>query len=410
VLGLVLAAVRLALGAIVRNKTRAALTVLGILIGVAAVIAVTALGKSASEQVAKEIESIGTNVMFVFPQSTQQSGVRAAKPLGRLTEGDGRAILRESVSVADVTPYLEAYTQVVYGEKNTNTQIIGTTRSYFSIRGFKVTRGEIWGEGDEQLKTKVCLLGRVVVEHLFGDPDADPVGRVVRIGKSPYLVVGTLGARGSSSFGEDENDRILMPIGSFRARVSRTSPGRADFLIAASTSAQTTDRAVQQITAILRQRHGIPEDRDNDFVIRTQAEFREKQDAIASALRALLLGVAAVSLLVGGIGVMNIMLVSVAERTREIGIRLSIGARETDILVQFLVEAVVLSLLGGVLGIVVGVSGTAGIGYLLDWQVSPTPGALLLAVATSGAIGVLFGYLPARRAAKMDPIDALRTD
>jgi putative ABC transport system permease protein len=236
------------------------------------------------------------------------------------------------------------------------------------------------------------------------------VGRIVRINRAPFRVVGVLARRGSSPFGEDEDDRVLMPIGSFRARISPTAPGRADFLIAAATSEKTTDRAVQQITSVLRQRHRISEDREADFMVRTQAEFREKQEAVTAALRALLLGVAAVSLLVGGIGVMNIMLVSVAERTREIGTRMSIGARESDILLQFLVEAVVLSLVGGVLGMALGVGGTMAIGFALDWPMQPSVVALFVAVATSGAIGILFGYLPARRAAKMDPIEALRTD
>jgi putative ABC transport system permease protein len=407
-LNLVLNAIRLALGAIARNKARAALTVLGILIGVAAVVAVTALGASATSLVAGEIDSIGTNVLFVFPQPTQSSGARS-KVTGRITENDGRAIVRESVSVAAVAPYLETVSQVIYGDKNVSTQLIGTTLAYFPIRKFKPGTGELWSESDETLKTKVCLLGPTVAEKLFGVGE-DPAGKIVRIGRAPYRVLGVLAKRGSSPFGEDEDDRIMMPIGSFRARVLRTAPGRADYLIAASTSEQTTDRAQQQITAILRQRHKIDGERDSDFVVRTQAEFREKQEAITTALYILLISVAGVSLLVGGIGVMNIMLVSVAERTREIGTRLSIGARENDILTQFLVEAVVLSLVGGLLGMMLGVGGTMTLGHVLDWPIAPSPIALLVAVGTSGAIGVTFGYLPARRAAKMDPIDALRTD
>ena len=404
---LLLNAVRLALGAIARNKTRAALTVLGILIGVAAVVSVTALGSAASAQVAGQIDSIGTNVLFVFPQPTQTSGVRS-KGIGRITEADGRAILREAVSVNAVAAYLQTMGQVVAGEKNAQTQIIGTNLAYFPIRKFKLESGELWTEADETLKTKVCIIGAVVAERLFGTED--PVGQTIRIGRAPHRVLGVLTKRGTSPFGEDEDDRILMPIGSFRARVMKTAPGRADYLIAQATSDQTTDRAAKQIDAVMRQRHRIPPDRDSDVDIRTQAEFREKQEQISSVLRTLLLGVACVSLVVGGIGVMNIMLVSVAERTREIGIRMSIGAREGDILTQFLIEAVALSLLGGLLGMLAGVGLTLGLGRALDWPMAPSPVALLIAMGTSGAIGVVFGYLPARRAARMDPIDALRTD
>ncbi|MFO0677246.1 MAG: ABC transporter permease [Polyangiaceae bacterium] len=401
-------AIRLALSAIVRNKTRATLTVLGILIGVAAVVTVTALSEAATEKVSGEIEQLGSNVLFVFPQSTQSSGAKS-KTTGRLTENDARAIVRESISVSGSAPYLEVFgQQIVYGEKNVATQVIGTTLSYFPLRSFKLARGEFWSDADELVKTKTCVLGTTVAENLFGADD--PVGRVVRIGRSPYRVVGVLARRGASPFGEDEDDRVMMPIGSFRARVMHTSPGRADLLIAGATSEKTTDRAIAQIKEILRQRHRIPEGRENDFQVESQAEFREKQEAITGALSALLLGVAGVSLLVGGIGVMNIMLVSVAERTREIGIRMSIGARQGDILTQFLIEAIVLSMLGGALGIQVGVGLTFGLGRALDWPMFPSATSISVAVFTSAFIGVVFGFLPARRASSLDPIDALRTD
>ena len=405
---LVLNAVRLALSAIVRNKTRAALTVLGILIGVAAVVTVTALSEAATQKVSGEIEQLGSNVLFIFPQTTQTSGAKA-KATGRLTENDAKAIVRESISVTSSAPYLEVFgQQIVYGEKNVSTQIIGTTLAYFPLRSFKISRGEFWADADELVKTKVCVLGTTVAENLFGT--ADPVGRVVRIGRSPFRVIGVLARRGASPFGEDEDDRIMMPIGSFRARIMHTSPGRADLLLAGASSSKTTDRAIAQITQILRQRHRIAEDRESDFQVQSQAEFREKQEAITGALSALLLGVAGVSLLVGGIGVMNIMLVSVAERTREIGIRMSIGARQGDILTQFLIEAIVLSLLGGALGIQVGFGLIFGLGRALDWPMVPSVSSVLVAVLTSAFIGIVFGFLPARRASSLDPIEALRTD
>jgi putative ABC transport system permease protein len=406
-LSLILNAVRLALGAIVRNKTRAALTVLGILIGIAAVVTVTALAGAASDQVGGQIDSFAANAIYVAPQTVQASGARS-KVTGRLTEADGRAVSRDAVSIAGVAPWLSTMGQVVYMDRNAQTVLIGTNLAYFPVRKWTIAKGENWTESDEVLKTKVCLIGATVQKELFGTED--PIGRIIRIGYAPYRVIGVLGARGSSMFGEDQDDRVMMPIGSFRARVMHTSPGRTDQLIAGATSAETVDRAIAQVKGILRQRHHIQEGQDSDFTVESQAEFREAEQGIADVLSALLLGVAAVSLLVGGIGVMNIMLVSVAERTREIGIRMSIGARARDILTQFLVEAIVLTMIGGLLGIGIGIAATLGLGHALDWPVTPSVKALLVAVATSATIGVAFGYLPARRAAMLDPIEALRVE
>jgi putative ABC transport system permease protein len=404
---LVLGAIRLALAAIVRNKMRAALTVLGILIGVTAVVLVTALAGGASQSVGNQIDSFASNALFINPESVQQSGVRT-KGAGRLTEADGKAIARDAVSVTNVAPWLSTPGQVVYGDKNVSTLLIGTSTSYFPVRRFKVGKGELWTETDEIVKTKVCILGETVATKLFGTED--PIGRTIRIGRYPYRILGVLEPKGNSPFGEDQDDRIMMPIGSFRGRVMKTSPGRVDMLMASASSEETTQRAQDQITALLRQRHRIPEGRDADFSVNTQAEMRQTQQAIGNVLSALLLSVAAVSLVVGGIGVMNIMLVSVAERTREIGIRLSIGARERDILVQFLIEAVVLSLAGGILGILVGSAVTLALGKALGWNAVPTVQSIAIAAITSALIGVVFGFLPARRAASLDPIEALRTE
>jgi len=404
---LLLGAIRLALSAIVRNKLRAALTVLGILIGVTAVVMVTALAGGASASVGDQIDSFASNALFINPEAVQQSGVRS-KGLGRLTENDGKAIAREAVSVTNVAPWLSTAGQVVYGDKNVATMLVGTTTTYFPIRRFKVEKGELWTESDELVKTKVCVIGQTVSEKLFGNED--PVGRTIRIGRYPFRIIGTLVSKGNSPFGEDQDDRIIMPIGSFRGRVMRTSPGRVDMLMASASSEETTSRAQAQVTSILRQRHRIQDGREADFKVNTQSEFRQVQEGIASVLSALLLSVAAVSLVVGGIGVMNIMLVSVAERTREIGIRLSIGARERDILVQFLVEAIVLSMAGGILGILIGSATTMALGRALGWNATPTPQSIAVAAATSAIIGVVFGFLPARRAASLDPIEALRTE
>jgi putative ABC transport system permease protein len=406
-MSLFLTAIRLAIGAILRNKTRATLTVLGILIGVGAVVIVTALAGGAQRKVGGEIDSFAANALFVNPQPTQTSGARS-KAIGRLTENDMRAIKREAVSVERTAPWLSTFAQVVWSDKNFNTLIVGTTTEYFPIRKYTVEKGELWHPSDELVKTKVCVIGTTVQENLFGTED--PIGRTIRIGRYPFKIIGILGRRGSSPFGEDQDDRIIMPIGSFRGRVVATSPGRVDTIMVSATSDETTSRAQQQITDILRQRHKIPPDRDPDFVVNSQAEFRKLQEGVTNALSLLLMSVAAVSLLVGGIGVMNIMLVSVAERTREIGIRMSIGARGSDILIQFLVEAVVLSLMGGVLGILLGAGSTIGLGRALDWPMTPTPLAILVAVFTSAGIGIVFGFLPARRAASLDPIEAVRVE
>jgi len=404
---LILSALVLALTAVARNKTRSALTVLGILIGVAAVVTVTALAGGASQKVGSQIEGFASNAIFVSPQQVQQSGARS-KSGGRLTESDARALVREAVSIDKAAPFLSTTAQVVSGERNAATMIIGTTAPYFPVRKFTVQRGDMWTDADELLKTKVCILGATPADKLFGN--VDPVGRIVRIGRAPYRVVGVLEARGTSPFGDDQDDRVMIPIGTYRARVQPTSPGRVDMILASATSAETTHRAQEQTTSILRQRHRIQDGRDADFTVNSQAEFQAVQAAIGAVLSALLLGVAGVSLLVGGVGVMNIMLVSVAERTREIGIRMSIGARETDILFQFLVEAVVLCLFGGVLGIALGVSFTVGLGRALDWPLAPSASSIGIAVLTSLVIGVVFGFVPALRAARLDPVEALRTE
>jgi putative ABC transport system permease protein len=401
-----LGAFRLALRAIARNTTRAALTVLGILIGITAVVVVTALAESTSAAVAGKIDSIASNALFIAPQPVQASGARS-KFVGRLTESDARAIAREAVSVDEVAPYLQTTAQVVYGDKNVQTSVIGTTRSYYPIRRYSIDKGDNWTESDELFKTKVCVIGNTVAVALFGNED--PVGRTIRIGRSPYHIVGRLTPRGSGTFGEDQDDRIMMPIGSFRSRVMHTSPGRADQIMVSAKSDQVVDRAKAQIQGILRQRHKVQGLRD-DFDIRSQADMRATTDMIMATLSLLGIAVAGISLLVGGVGVMNIMLVSVAERTREIGIRMSIGARERDILVQFLVEAIVLTLIGGVLGIIAGGGISFGIGRVLDMPMAPSGKAIAVAVGVSLAIGTAFGFLPALRAAKLDPIAALRVE
>ena len=303
-------------------------------------------------------------------------------------------MLANATSVSAVAPFSSTQGQIVVADRNWSTQIMGSTRSYFDIRAYTFSRGEMWTETDEELKAKVCVIGDAVRENLFGT--SEPLGAFIRVGKYPYRVIGVLAKKGQSPFGEDQDDRIVMPIGSFRARVMPSAPGHVQMLMASATDERVVDRASSQIDEILRQRHRIGQDDEPDFVVRTQAEFRRSQEAIFDALTALLSAIAAVSLLVGGIGVMNIMLVSVTERTREIGIRMAIGAAERDILSQFLIEAVTLSLLGGLGGIVIGLGVVALLARSLGWAMDVPIGA------------VVVGFLPARRAARMDPIGALR--
>jgi putative ABC transport system permease protein len=399
--------VRLALRAITRSTLRASLTILGILIGVAAVVTVTALGAGARERVTAQIENMGSNVILVAPQSKASSGAKGALGSGiRLTEDDGRAIVREAVSVSAVAPALRTRAQLVAAEKNWSAQVFGSNRSFFPVRSWRVERGVEWDEHDEVAKSKVCVIGTTVAEKLFGG--ADPIGRYIRIDRHSWRVLGVLESKGEAPFGGDQDNMILMPISSMRGRVMRTAPGFAGVLLVSAKTADTTSRAVAQIESILRQRHHIADGAEPDFWIRTQQEFQQMQAAIYGLLTVLLVCIAAVSLVVGGIGVMNIMLVSVTERTREIGIRMAIGARAPDIMTQFLVEAVVLALIGGLAGAAVGIGVIEGLATALEWPMKLDPTALTVAVTTSGLIGIAFGFFPARRAAALDPIVALR--
>ncbi|NUO51213.1 MAG: FtsX-like permease family protein [Polyangiaceae bacterium] len=400
------AAIRLSLRAIGRAKVRASLTILGILIGVAAVVVVVALGNAVRDQVIGQINSLGANIIFVFPQDSRSSGART-QPRARLTEDDAAAILREATSVSAVSVHSSTSAQLVAGDRNFSTQVMGVGENYLQIKGFTLSEGSMFSPIDFRTKAKVIILGQTVRKELFG-ASTDVIGEYVRIGKYPFRVVGLLSEKGQSPFGEDQDNRVIMPIGAFRARVLRSPPGRVQMLLVQSSDDQTVDRATTQIEGILRQRHKIAAEDPPDFGIRTQAEIRKSNEETFATLTALLSSVAAISLLVGGIGVMNVMLVSVTERTREIGIRMAIGARQGDILIQFLIEAIVLCLVGGLLGLALGLGSIALLAKSLGWPFVIPASAIVASLVTSAFVGIVFGFLPARRASNLDPIDALR--
>lgn len=400
----ILSSIGLAIRAVARNKLRAGLTTLGITIGVAAVVTVTALATAVRADVTEKVAALGSNALMVFPRSGKASGARDGTT-SRLSELDAKVLVSESTSIAAAAPFLRSAGTIVYEGQNATPTIIGTRIDYFAIRGWKTTSGEIWPSSSESVGDKVVVIGKDTAAQLFGS--ADPIGRTVRIGRFAFEVIGVLEEKGQSPFGYNQDEIVVMPITTMRGTMSNSRPNATDALLFNASGSETTQRAKEQAEAILRERHHIREGQDDDFVVRSQAEFQALQENIFGALTALLIGIAAVSLVVGGIGVMNIMLVSVAERTREIGIRMAIGAREADILVQFLVEALVLATLGGVIGTLLGLGAITGFAKALGWAMRLEVGALLIALGTSTTIGLVFGFLPARRAARLDPVQAL---
>jgi putative ABC transport system permease protein len=400
-----LSSILIALRMVRRNKLRAGLTIIGITIGIAAVVTMIALGKGARASVAAQVSSLGANAIVVFPQSARPSGAKNNAAGSRLSELDCDALPRQASSIHICAPFMRASAQAVYEGQNTKTSVIGSRLSYFEVRSLKVAKGEAWTTQAEAVNEKVCLIGQTTRKELFGT--RDPIGRSLRIGRYTYRVLGILEEKGNSPFGEDQDQIVLMPITTLRTHVVYARPIDVHGLMLSATSAETGDRAVKQATQILRQRHHIAEGDQDDFGVRTQAELQTLQEGIFGALSALLVAIAAISLVVGGIGVMNIMLVSVTERTREIGIRMAIGAREADIMIQFLVEAIALAVAGGIVGTIFGYSVIFGLSAALGWSMSVDPASLVLAMGVSSAIGIVFGFFPARRAAQMNPIEAL---
>ena len=405
-----LASMRIALRALRVNKLRSTLTMLGIIIGVAAVITMIAIGAGAQARVEEQIKGLGTNLIILFPGSVTAGGVRmGAGSRSSLTEDDAFAIQREIPAIQAAAPTLRGTGQVVAGNSNWSTQFYGVTPEYFEARNWGVAAGKMFEAADLTGSGKVALLGETVVRNLFGN--TDPIGQVIRIRKVPFTVIGILEPKGQNLMGQDQDDVILMPISTARNRVLGGT--QAKLRSVGSVSIKVRDgedmkEAEDQIRSLLRQRHRLQSGQEDDFSMRNLSEVLAAREESSRVMTLLLAAVASVSLLVGGIGIMNIMLVSVTERTREIGLRMAVGARARDILSQFLVEAVTLALIGGLLGIMLGLAGSFAIAQLADWRVELRPDAVLLAVGFAAAIGVFFGFYPARKASRLLPIEALR--
>jgi putative ABC transport system permease protein len=403
-----LASMKIAFGALLINKLRSALTMLGIIIGVAAVIAMVAVGAGAQVRIQQQIASIGSNIIIVLSGSVTSSGVRVGTGNAQtLTEDDAKALVHDAPAVQAAAPVSRGGAQVVYGNNNWGTQIVGTTPDYLSIRDLQMAEGQPFTNADVDAAAKVALLGKTVADSLFNGED--PVGKVIRIKKVPFTVSGVLVAKGQSPTGQDQDDVILLPISSAKKKVIGSSQANAASVGQIMVQARDgmSAAAQDQMTNLLRQRHHIQGTQDDDFSIRDMTEVFKAQESSASVMSILLAAIASVSLVVGGIGIMNIMLVSVTERTKEIGLRQAVGAKTKDILAQFLVEAVTLSVAGGIVGILLGLTASGLISYFADWSTVVSPGSILLAFVFSALVGVSFGYYPARKAAFMDPIQAL---
>jgi len=397
--------IRVALRALARNKMRTILTMLGIIIGVGAVICTVAIGQGASAQVQNQIQSLGTNMIMVFSGSVNTSGVRMGSQATKtLVVDDAQAILKSVPDVVAVSPAVFNQAQVVAGNQNWFTRIQGVSPDFLQIRNWPVSAGSSFTQRDVDVAADVCLIGNTVAQQLFNDED--PVGQVIRVKNLPFRVLGRLETKGQSAVGQDQDDLLIMPYTTVQKKLSGITWLQAIFLSASSQ--QAMQPAQDAISALLRQRHHLRPGEDDDFMIRSPNEFAQAAAASSLVMTALLAAIASISLLVGGIGIMNIMLVSVTERTREIGVRMAVGATEEDVQRQFLSEALVLSSIGGLIGIALGTVGSVMVTRVLQWNTRVSPVAVVVATLFSAGVGIAFGYYPARKAARLDPIEALR--
>jgi putative ABC transport system permease protein len=403
-----LASLWIALRALIANKMRSALTMLGIIIGVGAVIAMVAVGSGAKQQIAEQIASMGSNLLIVLSGSSTSGGLRfGSGTVPTLTVDDAKAIQNEIPDVKYVAPSQRGTVQIIFGNQNWSTVADGTTPEVLFIRDWSLQSGRSFTQQDLDGTTKVCLLGETVVENLFGG--IDPVGQIVRIKNVPFTVIGVLASKGQTTFGQDQDDTIIVPLTTAQKKLfGMQFPGMVRTIAVQAKTPEAMNGVENQINDLLRQRHHIQPKQENDFTVRNLTELMSTAQQTANVMSYLLGAIASISLIVGGIGIMNIMLVSVTERTREIGIRIAVGAKGRDILFQFLIESLVLSLIGGVLGIGMGVLGTITLASFTQWPTLISIKAILLAFLFSGLVGVFFGIYPARKASLLNPIEALR--
>ena len=402
--------IKISLRALWVNKMRSALTMLGIIIGAGAVITMVAVGTGARQRIAEQISSMVSNLLIIQLGSATAGGARlGAGTLPRLTTRDAEAILKECPAVAEVAPTRQGRAQVVFGHSNWSTGVYGTTPGMLAARDWDLTFGRPFTQQDVKNATKVALLGQTVVNSLFGEQD--PVGRTIRINNIPFTVIGVLSVKGQSPQGQDQDDIIFVPVTTALKKLfGATFPGMVWFIMVKAKSDEDLPAAEKQINDLLRQRHHLGQKQDNDFTIRNLTQIMQVQEQSTRVMTLLLGAIASVSLLVGGIGIMNIMLVSVTERTREIGIRMAIGAKTWDIRLQFIAESLTLSLMGGTVGIIVGVSTSVVLSSVSGWPTVLSVPSILLAFSFSGFVGIFFGFYPAYKASLLDPIDALRYD
>jgi putative ABC transport system permease protein len=401
------ATLRISLRALRVNKMRSALTMLGIIIGVSAVITMLAVGTGASQRISEQMASIGSNLLIIMPGSSTSGGLRMGSGTqSSLTQDDAEAIARECPAISDVAPMYNGAAQVVYGNQNWSTGVIGTTPGILPVRNWSLVSGRIFTDQEVRNATKVCVLGQTVVDNLFGS--ADPLGQIVRIKKVPFTVIGVLEKKGQSDHGQDQDDTIFVPLTTAQKKIfGARFLGMVRMITVKARSVEELTAAETQISELLSQRHRIGPRQEMDFTVRNLTQMMQAREQSTQVMGLLLAAIASVSLLVGGIGIMNIMLVSVTERTREIGIRMSVGAKTWDIRLQFIIEALTLSLIGGVAGIILGISGSKVLTLLAGWATVVSPLSVVLAFGFSGLVGLFFGFYPAYKASLLNPIDAL---
>ncbi|MBP9009853.1 MAG: ABC transporter permease [Syntrophaceae bacterium] len=400
--------IKISLRALSVNKMRSGLTMLGIIIGVAAVITMLAVGKGARNKISEQISAVGSNLIIVIPGSTTSGGIRLASgSTQNLTRTDADAIRNECSSVQTAAPVLNGGAQIVYGNQNWATTVYGTDENMLEVRDWTLAAGRNFYEQEIRSAAKVCIIGQTVAESLFGNDD--PLDKQVRIKKAAFTIIGVLERKGQSMMGMDQDDIVYVPVTSAQRNLfGRWFAGTIRSIMVKAVSTQALDSAEEQIRQLLRQRHRISHGQEDDFTVRNLTQMMQMAEQASQVMALLLAAVAGVSLLVGGIGIMNIMLVSVTERTREIGIRMAVGAKTWDIRTQFIIEALILSLIGGLIGVLTGIAAAKMLSYFADWSISFSFFSILMSLGFSGLVGIFFGFYPACKASLMSPIDALR--